>query len=392
MCGGGTVIGDIANDFGSLAGKTESVWLPAVTAGIGAGAGAEGLAGAEGAAGAESAAAVAGGSMPAAVPEADPTFGGALQQTGPGTFAAPGPALPTGGGGGIDPNDPNNIQPTGAGGPSMLSAASPTLSLDSATAEALGITAPTFGGADAALGNMTTGMVPGGAPNFGGEVFDPGLAAGDYNAGSEMTGAGADYGTRGAAGEDGIFGKGADLLKKLGISPATAALLGISGAQALTAPKLPEAAKRLQQGAGPAADAAQGVIQSGGTSSPAFATQKASIDSSIDQQIKEQSQAILQQAQNSGQGADSQVTIQQINKLKTQLETQRQALYAQAAQQNVQAALQSLGISDQALAQVANAQFAGSNQAKSSAAETAKMALMLQALSKDKEKVVGADA
>jgi hypothetical protein len=171
-------------------------------------------------------------------------------------------------------------------------------------------------------------------------------------------------------------------LKKAGLSPTTLALLGISGIQAFSKPQVPEASKTLSGTATAGAAQASGVIQSGGTSSPAWTQQKASIDATIDQQLKEQTAAMLQQAQNSGMGTDSQVTQQQINKLKDQLETQRQTLYAQAQGQNVQAALQQLGISDQALSNVANTQFQASNQAKQQAASTAELALLLAANSK----------
>jgi hypothetical protein len=171
-------------------------------------------------------------------------------------------------------------------------------------------------------------------------------------------------------------------LKKLGLTPATAALLGVSAAQGLSKPKLPQAAQDLQKTGTAGAQAASGVIQSGGTSGPAWATQKASIDATIDQQIKEQTQAMLQQAVNSGQGADSQVTLQQINKLKNQAETMRQQMYQQAQAQNVKAALTELGISDQALAQVADTQFKQSAAARQGAAQTASLALMLSTLGK----------
>lgn len=265
----------------------------------------------------------------------------------------------------------------------MLNASAPLTALDPTTAAALGITDATLpvgqGISGAVEAGSATGFAPGGADTG---IFVPGTDYSIYTGGTptdvpnplpDVTGGGADV-------SGGILDAGSAMLKKLGLTPATAALLGISGVQAFSSPEIPAAAKKLQAGAGPAADAASSVIQSGGTSSASWGAQKASIDASIDQQIKEQSEAMLQQAVNSGQGADSQVTLQQINKLKTQLETQRQNLYAQAQAQNVQVAVQSLGISDQALAQVAQAQFAESNQAKSSASETAKMALMLQAL------------
>lgn len=258
----------------------------------------------------------------------------------------------------------------GSSTPAILTAASPTMTLDPATSLALGIE-PGIGGITsyipaAGTFDSAVGVMPGGAPDFGtgitdGAIFDPGAAAG-------------------ATGDSG--GGVTALLKKMGLTPATAGLLGIAGAQAFMPSNIPDASKRLASGAGPAADQANAVIQSGGTSSPAWAGQKSSIDATIDQQIKEQTAAMLQQAINSGQGADSQVTLQQINKLKDQLETQRQNLYAQAQSENVKAAISQLGISDQALAQVANAEYASDNQAQSQAAHTAELALLLGSLGK----------
>lgn len=255
----------------------------------------------------------------------------------------------------------------------MLNASSPVTTLDPATATALGITAdPIFGGP---AFQSAGGTMAGGAPTFGENAFGGGYAG-------EPTG---QWG--GATGMDAAGGPGAldtmrEYLKKLGLTPATAALLGVSGMQALSKPKLPGAAQDLQKQGAAGAASASGVIHSGGTSGPAWATQKASIDATIDQQLKEQTQAMLQQAQNSGMGADSQVTLQQINKLKNQLETSRQQMYQQAQAQNVQAALQELGISDAALANVANTQFQQSAQARAGAAQTAGLALMLATLGK----------
>jgi hypothetical protein len=253
----------------------------------------------------------------------------------------------------------------------MLNASSPTTALDPATAMALGITAndPIFGG-PAFQG--ASGTMAGGAPTFGENVMDPGFQRDAFDAATivpESAGPGALDTMR-------------EYLKKLGLTPATAGLLGISAAQGLSKPKLPQAAQDLQKQGTAGAAAASGVIQSGGTSGPAWATQKASIDATIDQQLKEQTQAMLQQAVNSGTGADSQVTQQQINKLKNQLETVRQQMYQQAQAQNVQAALQELGISDAALANVANTQFQQSAQARAGAAQTAGLALMLATLGK----------
>lgn len=269
-------------------------------------------------------------------------------------------------------------QPGGAAAPgtSMIAANSVNpIALSQGAMEGLGISG--FDPITMGEGFGGSGMVSGG--------FDP-ITMGEF---AEPFSSGANFAAEGMGDAAGGFSASDayglksvnDTLKKLGLSPATAAMLGISGAQALSKPQIPDAAKRLAGQAGPGADAASAVVQSGGTSSPAWGTQKSAIDASIDQQIQQQAQALVQQAQNSGMGADSEVTVQQINKLKTDLEGKRQQLYAQAQQQNVQAALSALGINDQALAQVAQAEFAGSAEAKASASQTAQNAMMLQALS-----------
>lgn len=165
-------------------------------------------------------------------------------------------------------------------------------------------------------------------------------------------------------------------------NPASAAMLGLSAANALSKPKLPEAAQSVQKANTPNLATASGVVNSGGSSGPAWNTQKAAIDSAIDRQIAEKKQQILQQAQNSGMGVDSLVTIQQIQKMTEQMEGMRQQQYMQAQQQNVQAALSEMGMSNAALGQVASQQFAGSKEAQTSAAQTAQLALMLQQLQK----------
>jgi hypothetical protein len=165
-------------------------------------------------------------------------------------------------------------------------------------------------------------------------------------------------------------------------NPASAAMLGLSAANALSKPKLPEAAQAVQKANTPNLATASGVVNSGGSTGPAWNTQKAAIDSAIDRQIAEKRQQILQQAQNSGMGVDSLVTVQQIQKMQEQMEGLRQQQYMQAQQQNVQAALSEMGMSNQALSGVAGQQFATSKEAQTSAAQTAQLALMLQQLQK----------
>lgn len=282
-----------------------------------------------------------------------------------------------------DPNQDPNAAPTGTEQAGFLDATVPTAMLDPSTAQALGITSsPQAGGLDASFSN-SVGVPPGG---MGGPPAGADYSAYTGETPTDMLDPVPDQTIRP---EDVAGGKTPGTLdsinaalRKVGLSPATAGLLGISGIQALSKPKTPQASRTLEGSATAGSAQANSVLQSGGQSSPAWQSQKTSIDATIDQQLQQQTQAILQQAQNSGQGADSQVTIQQINKLKTQLETQRQTLYAQAQGQNVQAALQQLGISDQALSGVAAAQYKASQDARNSAGQTAQMALMLQALSR----------
>lgn len=165
-------------------------------------------------------------------------------------------------------------------------------------------------------------------------------------------------------------------------NPASAGMLGISAVNALSKPKLPDAARAVQGANTPNLAAASGVINAGGASGPAWNTQKASIDAQIDRQIAQRKQQILQQAQNSGTGVDSLVTVQQIQQMTEQMEGVRQQQYMQAQGQNVQAALSQLGMSNQALGQVAQQEFASSKEAQSSAAQTAQLALMLQQMQK----------
>jgi hypothetical protein len=165
-------------------------------------------------------------------------------------------------------------------------------------------------------------------------------------------------------------------------NPAQAAMLGLAAKNALTQPKLPSALQTVQGNAGPAADAAQAIIQSGGTSSPIWQSQKASIDASIDQQLQDQTAAIQQNAANTGQAG--MVVQQQINQIKENLETQRQQLYAQAQQQNVNNAVSELTGANQSLTAVANTQLAQSEEAQQSASQTAQLALMLSQMSNNR--------
>jgi hypothetical protein len=159
----------------------------------------------------------------------------------------------------------------------------------------------------------------------------------------------------------------------------TAGLLGLSLKNALTQPKLPGALGTANANANAATAGALPVIQSGGTASPEWATQKASIDATINQQIQQQTEAIQQAAASSGEGnQNSGIVQQQIAQMTANANVQRQQLYAQAQQQNVQNALSELSGGDQVLTQIGATQLQQSEEAQQLAAQTAEMALLLQ--------------
>lgn len=160
---------------------------------------------------------------------------------------------------------------------------------------------------------------------------------------------------------------------------ATAGMLGLSLKSALSQPKLPGALGQANANAAAETKAALPVIQSGGTAGPEWASQKSSIDATIDQQIQQQSQALQQAAANSGMGGqNSGVVQQQIAEMTRQANVQRQQLYAQAQQQNVQNALAELSGGDQTLTAIGATQLQQSEQAQALAAQTAELALLLQ--------------
>lgn len=280
--------------------------------------------------------------------------------------AALGSALAGGGGGGTAAA-PSMLQATGD---SSVSGLSPDV------ANMLGVDS---GGLPAA-GDSIGGAMPTG---FSGDA----AAAGDVS--SENIGT-LDYPTPDAGTVPDIPVAGASMGDKLAAflkNPKNLASLGLGGISALNAlsqPKLPGAARTALGTAGPAAQQAIGILQSGGTSAPIYSQQKASIDATIDEQIRTQSEALLQNAANSGEGGVtgpngqvSGVVQQQINQLKTSLEARRQQLYLQAQQQNVSQALSELSGGNQVLDQVAQLQFNQSQDARQAAAQTAELAGIL---------------
>jgi len=159
---------------------------------------------------------------------------------------------------------------------------------------------------------------------------------------------------------------------------ATLASLGISGMSALSHPALPGASQTAANNASALTKGALPIIQSGGTATPLWSSQKASIDATIDQQIKQQSEALQQAAINSGMGnQNSGIVQQQIAEMTRQANVQRQQLYTQAQQQNVNNALSELSQGDQILAEIGAMQLQQDERAKQLAGQTAELALLL---------------
>lgn len=250
----------------------------------------------------------------------------------------------------------------GSTGASMISPNSVApLQLNPQQMTQFGVSAPAVGGAG------VSGGAAGGVPGV--------TASGGFN--MDYFGEGAD-----STAMDWLKKAGGNAMNWASKNPASAAMSGLSMYNALKKPQMTDAQKALSAQSGPNAQAASAMIQSGGTAGPQWAQQKSSIDASIAQNIEQMKQQILQQAANSGMGADSQVTIQQIQKMTQQAETQRQQLYMQAQQQNVAQALQLLGISNDALGQVANSEFRQNKDAQNSASQTAELAMKMNQMQK----------
>jgi hypothetical protein len=173
----------------------------------------------------------------------------------------------------------------------------------------------------------------------------------------------------------GEFGKWLESPK----NAATAGLLGLSAKNALTTPKLSAASQAAEANAAAEAKGALPIIQSGGTASPEWASQKSSIDATINNQIQQQTEAIMQAAASSGEGGqNSGIVQQQIAAMTQQANLQRQQLYSQAQAQNVQQAVSEISGGDSTLTSIGSTQLQQSEQAQQLAAQTAEMALLLQ--------------
>lgn len=326
-----------------------------VTGTAGAGAGAGGLTAALPAAGAAGLAAAGAGGGGSGIPGG--TSGVGADTGAPSATSDIGPPSPSDTGGGFLPAtsdasvsglSPDLAQSFGISPPSAVTTGSPD------------ITDPSiFGG-----GDPTAAQIPASAGG-GADTGDLGFGPGEATSG----------------GGSGNFLNSVEKYLKDPKNLASLGLLGISGVNALSKPKLPGADQTALNAASGGVQSAESVIQSGGTATAEWASQKSSIDATINQQIKQQTQAIQQAAASNGEGgANSGIVQQQIASMTQNANVQRQQLYAQAQQQNVSAALSELSGSDSILTSIGNTQLAQSTEARNAAAQTASLALQLQGL------------
>lgn len=229
---------------------------------------------------------------------------------------------------------------------------------------------PLFASADPTVNPLTFtgGAVPNAAA--GGYTLPSDLQGLDFSVPSAQTefdigaygSTPADYAA--SAGGGGAGGGGSGWLSQMGKFLATpkGALTGASLGAGLyglvNRAQLPGAAKTALNASGPAVAQAQQMIASGGTASPLWTQQKASIDAQIDQQISDFSKALQQQAVSGGMGnQNSEVVQRQIAEMTSRLNVQREQMYLAAQQQNVSNAVAELTGGNQTLMGIANLQF-----------------------------------
>lgn len=232
-------------------------------------------------------------------------------------------------------------------------------------------------GGDAGLGANTgfeAGEFAGGGLDTGIGV-DAGATGGDFSGwGANQGFEGSEYGA-GSSGSSGVLGQAGDWL---GGHKALAGLLGMDALNALRRPALPSAGKTAQGASTAEVNQALGIIQSGGTSSPQWAVDKASIDASINQQMQAAQAQLEQTAATNGMGGkNSMVVQQQLQKMGSDMEAKRQELYAQALQQITTQAVTMLSGGNQTLGGIAQMQLQQDSEAQSAVSNMAEMALLL---------------
>ena len=257
----------------------------------------------------------------------------------------------------VQPADINYLPVTGAGEGGIAT-------LDATTAANLGVDSSNLYGIDPATADSVT------SGGFGTDALtsnDPTLAGG-LSGGGEAGPSGGGFGDFASSAWN----------KIKGVNPLQAAALGLAVRNATHQPSLPSSAQTAVGLAGPAAAQAQATIASGGTNTPIWASQKASIDSQIQQQLSAAIEQMKQSAASSGMGGNNSAVVQQkIAQLTAQATTQAQQLYMQAQQQNVSNAVAELNGGNQVLTQAAQMQLTQSQQAQQAAFQTGQLALLL---------------
>jgi hypothetical protein len=217
-------------------------------------------------------------------------------------------------------------------------------------------------------------------------VADPGSYAGVMGAGGDTASADSFAGLSGDAtgGAGGLWDsvKNSGIGQWVGNNPAQAGLLANSMLTALKGQKLPSAANAALNSSSAEVQQAQGILASGGTTSPGWAGQKAAIDQQVDANLANAIEQAKQSAANSGMGgSNSAVVQQQINRLQQQAATQKQAMYTQALNSIVSSAVGELSGGNATLSSIAQMQMQQSHGAQAAAAQTAQLALMLSKMS-----------
>jgi hypothetical protein len=294
---------------------------------------------------------------------ATPDIGAALESSGAGALG--GSFLPVTGAGGV------------TGGIGQLS---PDLASSLGVSQGTGATAPSLVGAPDAAATFSPSITGGSDLTSGMGTNGLGFQTGDMSA-IDAAGGGAAPTAGGSFGSD-IVGGLKTAAGKAGTwaasHPVNALMYGNALMTALSKPQLPGAAQTALGASSQAVQQAQSILASGGTSSPLWATQKSSIDQSINQNLNNAIEQLVQSAQTSGQGGrDSAVVQQGINRLNQQAETQRQQLYSQALNQIVSSAVSELSGGNQTLGAIAQMQMSQSAQARQAASQTAELATLL---------------
>lgn len=180
---------------------------------------------------------------------------------------------------------------------------------------------------------------------------------------------------------DSITGGAGDVAKFIGQHPtgiAQTGLLGLSLLEGRKTPPLPGQANTASNAATSEVQQAEGILASGGTSSPQWATMKASIDAQVEQELNTAIAQMQQSAATNGMGgASSGVVQQQIATLQQRAIAAKEQMYSQALTSIVSQAASELSGGNQVLTQIAGMQMDADQEARQLAGEIAQYGIML---------------